>query len=177
MFKTLTRTVPLFANHIVATIAIRPETCRLMVGIGRSQVFVTVTTVAFGADHIIPLMRSRNVASLAVGSRVSTNQRETTLVMNFLYFRILDQPGLRSVTACAIGTNCLLVNIFMAFSTFCRRIRKNKRRMAFTATNRFVLPNQWEFCRVMIKVFRFYIIPIFSRVTITALHLKSFAMR
>ena len=169
MFKTLVRTVPLFANHIVATIAIQPETCRLMVGIGCRQVFVSVATVAFGADHIIPLMRSRNVASLAVGSRVETNQREATLVMDFLYFRILDQPKFRSVTACAIGTNCLLVYIFMAFSTFCRRIRKNKRRMAFAATNRFVLPNQWEFCRVMIKVFRSYIIPIFSSVTITAL--------
>jgi hypothetical protein len=177
VFKTLTRTVPLFANHIVTTIAIRSETCRLMVWIGRRQVFVTVTTVAFGADHIIPLMRSRNVASLAIGSRVSTNQRETTLVMDFFYFRILDQPGFRSVTACAIGTNCLLVYIFMAFSTFCWCIRKNKCRMAFTATNSFVLPNQREFRSVMIKVIRFYIIPIFSSVTITALHLEIFAMR
>jgi hypothetical protein len=49
--------------------------------------------------------------------------------------------------------------------------------MTITATKSFVLPNQREFRRVMIEFFWFYIVPIFRRVTITALQLEIFAMR
>jgi len=177
VFKTLTRTVPLFANHIVATTAIGSETCRLMVGIGSCQIFVAVTTVAFGADYIIPLMGGRNVTSLAIGRCMGTNQWETTLAMDFLYFGILDQPRFGRMTTRAIVANRLLVYIFVTFRTFCRCIRKYKRRMTITATKSFVLPNQREFRRVMIEFFWFYIVPIFRRVTITALQLEIFAMR
>lgn len=86
MFKTLICSVPLFANHTVAAIAIRPESSGLMVWIGRCQVFVTVATVAFGVDHLISLVRGRNVATLAISSRMGTDQREATMVMNFLHF-------------------------------------------------------------------------------------------
>lgn len=49
--------------------------------------------------------------------------------------------------------------------------------MALPAANHFMLANQWEFRRSMIKVSGLYIIPFLCCVTIAAFQLEIFAMR
>lgn len=56
MFKSLTSTVPLCADHVVTTLAIGSKTCRLMVGTGRGFVVILVTAVALGIDDVVSLI-------------------------------------------------------------------------------------------------------------------------
>jgi hypothetical protein len=67
MFETLSRTIPLSADHVVATVAIGSESRRPMIGCLCRFVFVPVATVTVRPHHVVPLLGTRNVASVAIG--------------------------------------------------------------------------------------------------------------
>jgi len=177
MFKSLIRSVPLPSNHVVASVAIGSKACSTVVWAGGGLVLVAVATVTFGIDDVKAFFRTRNVTPLTFGCAVHANQRETTMLMDFPYFGILDQPRFRCMASSTVGTYRLLVYVGVASGTFRRRFRKIKRWVTFPTTHHFVLANQRKICFVVIKVFRLYIVPIFCRMTITAFQLEIFPMR
>lgn len=56
VFKSLSSTVPLRADHVVASLAIGSKSCGLMVWTGCCIVFILVAAVAFGIDDVIALV-------------------------------------------------------------------------------------------------------------------------
>lgn len=176
MFEPLARAVPLPTNHVVASVAIGPESSQPMVGAGSGFVFVPMATVAVGADHVVTLFRTRNVAPLALGFRMHADQRKTDLPMDVLHLGIRNKPGGRRVASCAIVANRLLVYVLVALGAIRGGFVEYERRVAFSASHRLVLTHQRETGFGVIETFRFHIVPFLGGVARAALHLELLAM-
>lgn len=177
MFETLVRPIPLPANHVVAAVAVGAESSHAVVGTGRRLVVGTMATVAIRTHDIIPLFRTRHMASVAIGLGMHSHEWKAHLTVDVLYLAVLDQPGFWRMAAGTIVADRLLVHIFVALVAIRRRLVKYKGGVALLAFDHFVLTHQREFCLTVIKILGLHIVPGCRRMAIAAFQLEALAMR
>lgn len=120
-----------------------------VIGIGRGNKVGIVTVNASIADPVKFKAGFGNMAGIAVGGCMRTQQRETIIEVQL--HDIINQPAIGSVAAAAVIAYCHSMHIGMTGDTVCTGFRKNEGGMACATVNSTVLSIQLKACGFMTK--------------------------
>jgi hypothetical protein len=176
VFKAFAAYRPVLSPHVVAVEAVCAESQFPVIGLGGSLVFSTVATEAVTAHLFVPELRSRFMATVAVGRRMCPDQCETGLLVNLPVLG--HQPGVGCMAAFTIPAQRLLMHIRMAGGAGSTSIAKFQIGVALPAIECPMLPCQWK-CSLLVVEFDFFPLdrPTLCIVAKGAIHPESLTMR